>query len=207
MAYLDIVWSEYQRSYGEPMPVDVWNIHAFVLREVQGEWGASTPPGVDPGCAMDYPARDGDNVDIFRDNLIAFRGWMKDKGQQNKPLIISEYGVLWLVDGSGQPFYDEEGKQFTPARVSQFMTRTFDLFLKGIYLDIGYPLDHHRLVQAWAWYSLSDDQYYNGYLFHSDSKQLSPMGQTYADYTAGLTTTRCCTICLPIAARGYRGNS
>ena len=181
LEYLDIVWDTYQQTYDEPMPVDVWNIHAFILREVYNSWGASTPPGVDPSCGMDYPVRDGDNVGVFRSNLIAMRQWMKDKGEQNKPLIITEYSVLW----PGW-FADEDGCTFPPARVSHFMTQTFDLFLNETYPDIGYPEDDYRLVQTWAWYSLSDDQHYNGYLFHSGSKALSTMGQTYADYTASL---------------------
>ncbi len=185
MEYLDIVWNTYQQAYSETMPVDVWNIHAFVLREVYGSWGASTPPGVDRSCAMNYAIRDGDDIGIFRDNLIAFRGWMKEKGEQDKPLIISEYGVLWpsWLD-------DEDGNGFPPARVSHFMTQTFDLFLNETYTDVGYPEDDYRLVQAWAWYSLSDDQHYNGYLFHNSSRQISAMGQTYADYVSALTDTQ-----------------
>ncbi len=185
MEYLDIVWNTYQQAYGEPMPVDVWNIHTFILREVYGSWGASTPPGVDSSCGIDYPIRDGDNIDIFRQNLIAFRQWMKDKGEQNKPLIISEYGVLWP-----DWLKDEDGHGWPPTRVSHFMTRTFDLFLNEVYTDAGYPEDDYRLVQTWAWYSLSDDSHYNGYLFHNSSKQISSMGQTYADYTAALTDTQ-----------------
>jgi len=162
----------------------VWNTHAFILREVYGSWGASTPPGVDPSCAMNYPVRDGDNVDILRDHLIAMRQWMKDREQQDKPLIISEYGVLWP-----EWFADEDGRTFPSVRVSHFMTQTFELFLDETYPEVGYPEDEHRLVQAWAWYSLSDDQNYNGYLFHSGSGEMSPMGRTYADYTEGLSNT------------------
>jgi len=183
MMYLDIVLDTYQQSYGEPMPVDVWNIHAFVLREVYGSWGASTPPGVPTNCAIDYKIYQGDDVNIFRDNLIAFRQWMKDKGEQNKPLIVSEYGVLW-------PSWlaDEHGEKFPPARVSHFMTQTFDLFLYETYPNVGYPEDDYRLVQAWAWYSLSET-YYNGKLFDPVSGNISPMGQTYASYTVALPDT------------------
>jgi hypothetical protein len=70
--------------------------------------------------------------------------------------------------------------------VSHFMTQTFDLFLDEPFLDVGYPEDGYRLVQTWAWYSLSDDAQYNGYLFRSNTKQISSMGQTYANYTAAL---------------------
>ncbi len=202
MAYLDIVWDTYQQAYGETMPVDVWNIHAFILREVHDSWGASTPPGVPTSCGIDYPLRDGDDIDVLRDNLIAFRQWMKDKGEQDKPLIISEYGVLWpeYYPNTQTPFPDEDGLTFSPARVSHFMTQTFDLFLDETFPAVGYPQDDYRLVQAWAWYSLSEDQQYNGYLFcnqglwpptcqQAGSGQISPMGQTFADYVAALADT------------------
>jgi hypothetical protein len=182
MMYLDIVWNTYQQAYSETMPVDVWNIHAFILREVYGSWGASTPPGVPRDCAMDYKIRDADDTSLFRDNLITFRQWMKDKGEQNKPLIISEYGILWP-----DWLADEDGEKYTQARVSHFMTQTFDLFLNETFTDVGYPEDNYRLVQTWAWYSLSEDQNYNGYLFNSGNKQITLMGQTYASYTAALS--------------------
>ncbi len=185
MEYLDIVLETYEQAYSTTMPVDVWNIHAFTLREVYGSWGASTPPGVDKSCGIDYDIRDADDIGLFRDNLIAFRQWMKDHGQQNKPLIISEYGILWP-----NWLTDEDGRGFPPSRVSHFMTQTFDLFLNEIYPSVGYPADNYRLVQAWAWYSLSSDDQYNGHLFNSSSKTISSMGETYADYTAGLNDPR-----------------
>jgi hypothetical protein len=177
LAYLDIVLDTYQAAYGELMPVDVWNIHAFILREVYGDWGASTPPGVDPSCGTDYAVNDADDIGLLEDNLRAMRSWMQARGYQDRPLIITEYGVLWP-----QWF----APQFTPARVSHFMTQTFNLFLQVTDLNIGFPADDYRLVQAWAWYSLSDDQLYNGYLFNSGSKTLSPMGETFGAYTAAL---------------------
>jgi hypothetical protein len=177
LEYLDIVWDTYSTTYGLPMPVDVWNIHAFILREVHSSWGASTPPGVDPACAMDYSVEEAADMQILQENITAMRQWMKAKGYQDHPLIISEYGILWPIWFA---------PQFTPDRVSNFMTRTFDLFLDGVDPDLGYPADDHRLVQTWAWYSLSDDAIYNGYLFHSDSKTISPMGQAYAAYTAAI---------------------
>jgi hypothetical protein len=180
LAYLDVVWDTYLETFGEPMPVDVWNTHAFILREVFGSWGASTPPGVDPDCGINYAIDDGDDIDILLTNIRAMRAWMKDKGYQDRPLIITEYGVLWP-----QWF----APQFTPLRVSHFMTRTFDLFLDTTDAELGYPADDFRLVQAWAWYSLSDDELYNGHLFDSTSKTLSLMGATYGAYTAALSDT------------------
>lgn len=178
LKYLDIVFDTYFETFSEPMPVDVWNIHAFVLREVYGEWGASTPPGVNPGCGIDYPVEAADDMGIFVANIKAMRTWMQERGYQDKPLIISEYGILWPAWFA---------PQFSPARVSHFMTRTFDLFLETKDLDIGYAADDHRLVQAWAWYSLSDDKQYNGNLFHSDSQTLAPIGEAYGAYTAAIS--------------------
>jgi hypothetical protein len=178
--YLDIVRDTYQSTYGEPMPVDVWNIHAFVLREVYESWGASTPPGVDPSCGLDYTIEQADDLGIFWDNIQALRGWMKENGYQDRPLIISEYGILWP---------EWFAPQFTPARVSRFMTGTFDLFLYETDPDIGFPADDGRLVQTWAWYTLSDKQPYNGSLFYSANKQLTPMGAAYAAYTGALSDT------------------
>jgi hypothetical protein len=181
MQYLDIVWDTYQQAYSKTMPVDVWNIHAFVLREVYNDWGASTPPGVPTSCGIDYKMREADDLDIFRDNLIAFRQWMKDKGEQDKPLIISEYGILWP-----DWLKDEDGGVWSAARVGSFMLQTFDMFLYEAFPDVGYPADDYRLVQAWAWYSISET-YYNGKLFDPSTRQLSTLGHTYADYTVALT--------------------
>jgi hypothetical protein len=180
LEYLDIVWDTYQQAYSETMPVDAWNIHAFTLHEASSSWGAKWPPGVDPSCAMSYSIPDSLDIDILRQNLIAFRQWMKDKGEQNKPLVISEYGILWpnwLLD------------DYVPnptASVSQFMVQTFDMLLYETYPDVGYPEDGYRLVQTWAWYSISET-YYNGKLFNPTTRQLTALGNTYANYTAALT--------------------
>jgi hypothetical protein len=178
LEYLDIALDTYWDTYSEPMPVDVWNIHAFILREVYGSWGASTPPGVDPSCGIDYSVEDAGDIGILEENIRLMRAWMREKGYQDRPLIISEYGILWP---------EWFAPQYTPARVSHFMTQTFELFLHARDPVIGYAADDYRLVQAWAWYSLSDDKRYNGYLFYSDSKALSPMGETYGAYTAAIT--------------------
>ena len=31
--YLERVLAAYEKQYGQPMPVDVWNVHTFILRE------------------------------------------------------------------------------------------------------------------------------------------------------------------------------
>ena len=131
---------------------------------------------------------DHDDVAIFKEQIVSFRQWMKERGEQNKPLIISEYGILMPPDYG-----------FDHARVRDFMLATFDFFQgvdpDGANVDLGYPEDEYRLVQAWAWYSLDDDIYdedgtwlgegYNGDLYEGGlSKQLTPLGQDFADYIA-----------------------
>ena len=47
--YIERILAAYEAQYGEPMPVDVWNIHAFILREERDSWGVDIPPGMDGG--------------------------------------------------------------------------------------------------------------------------------------------------------------
>ena len=79
---------------------------------------------------------------------MVFRRWMKDHGQQNKPLIISEYGVLMAL-----------GYGFPADRVNDFMTASLTYLLNATDPDLGYPSDGNRLVQRWAWFSLNECPY------------------------------------------------
>ena len=82
------------------MPVDVWNIHAFILNERSCTyfpddcWGADVPPGIDAPEGMRYGVQDNDNLVIFKQFIVDFRQWMADRGYKERPLIITEYGVL-----------------------------------------------------------------------------------------------------------------
>jgi hypothetical protein len=170
LQYLDMILDEYQARYGEKMPVDVWNVHGFILREVRGSWGADIPPGISATQGKLYEIKDNDNMSLFKQHIVAFRQWMKEKGERNKPLIITEYGINMAPD-----IVDENGNDFDAVRVRDFMYATFDYFLGSESVDtsLGYPPDENRLVQRWNWYSLDDDtenqwgQIYNGNLFHS----------------------------------------
>ena len=183
LRYLDLIWEGYRERYGMEMPVDVWNVHNFILREARvycspgGVWGAYIPPGLPDDCGEQYTIGDHDNMEIFRRQIYAFRQWMKDKGQQNKPHIVSEYGIL---------FPDELG--FSQERVERFMLATFDFFLNARDPDLGYPLDDGRLVQQWAWFSLDDVSFEWGTthsaLYDPNQKQLTPLGRAFAGYAA-----------------------
>ena len=181
LKYLDMVLEAYRNRYGEMMPVDVWNVHGFILRE-DWTWGAGIPPGTDEyqDLGMLYEVQDNDNIEIFRRQIRAFRRWMADHGERDKPLIVSEYGVLM------PPIYG-----FDAERVRRFMLATFDFFLTTTDDEVGYPADGNRLVQRWAWYSLDDYVYdpqtgrgFNGNLFDPDAREITPLGLAYGAYTA-----------------------
>jgi hypothetical protein len=191
LQYLTRVWDEYLRLYGEPMPVDVWNTHNFILREVGG-YGASVPPGF----ALDHPdawnpVNDCAHVDmdIFDRFIRAFRSWMQERGQQDKALMVTEFGVLWkrpydvnLADPQA-PCGSFDSALF----VQQFMVEAFDHFRSTKDCAIGNPSDQCRLVQRWLWYSLDDGgegSNFNshGALMNPGTLSITSTGRVYRDY-------------------------
>jgi hypothetical protein len=173
LQYLDKMWQEYQVRYGAPMPVDIWNMHLYILPEVTAEGqpngianiAVGTDPGLgiresggDPNRCSDpqvYCYAEHDDMAIFAEQVVAMRIWMKQKGQQNKPLILSEYSLLYPydIDPEGCFVQDEYGNCFTPERVSAFMKSSFAYLEGAIDPALGYPLDGNRLVQRWMWFS------------------------------------------------------
>lgn len=186
LMWLDQVLASYQQLYGSAMPVDVWNIHAYILQEVQGSWGAGIPVGLSATEGMLYDLQENDSMAIFRQHILNFRTWMKQHGQQNKPLIISEYGVLMPP---------EHG--FTPERVNEFMWNSFDYLLSAKDSALGCAADEYRLVQRWLWYSINDAPYdmttgagFNGQLFDyrypTFPGVMTLMGLNFKTYTDAL---------------------
>jgi hypothetical protein len=187
LQWLDMVLADYQALYHKKMPVDVWNIHMQILREKGPPgcpdcWGAGIPAGlagITQGRLYEIP----DNADpaIFRQLVREFRTWMNARGERNKPLIISEYGVLLPSD------YFEAGED----AVLNFMTDTFDYLLSATDAQLGYPADGNRLVQRWLWYSLNDapDNFNGGLFRHDDPTQITTFGETFAAYTAPLAAS------------------
>jgi len=216
LQYLDKVWQTYLQKYHMPMPVDVWNMHLYILPEV--EWDgrpngiANVALGTDPGLGIRngccdrrncldprdniYCYSEHDNLTIFADQIVRMRQWMKNHGEQNKPLIISEYSILYPFEKYDDPInptrcflQDEFGKCFTPVRVSHFMTRTFNYLETAIDPNLGYPLDNYRLVQQWLWFSM----YYPGAgmvssLVNSDATSLTLVGLTFSNTVNSLAT-------------------
>ncbi len=172
MAYLDIVLDTYQAEYGTPMPIDIWTVHAFVLREEAGSWGVGIPPGMSSAGARLYEISDHGNLEIIKQNLVDFRAWMAARGYQERPLAITEYGIVMPHDYG-----------FPPEMVADFMVRSFDYFVNAGN-GTGYGADNGRLVQWWFWFSLYEGQegYGTGNLFDAATGQLTPLGWTFANY-------------------------
>lgn len=191
--YLDLVLTEYKNRYGVTMPIDVWTVHAFILPE-NDDWGAAIPLGLRDFAheGMQYAVTDHDSMEIFKANIIAFRQWMAERGYRDKPLLITEYGIL-IPD-----YY------FPYAKVKSFMLATFDFFLTSADATIGYPADNNRLVQAWSWFSLNYPPYadtnptgMNGNLVAPDTGALQLLGQDYGAYTSNLTSPQALTLTVP----------
>ncbi len=191
LAWLDRVLTRYAEiavpNGKDPlMPMDAWNIHNQILQEVEDSWGADIPPGIDPEGGVDRDFYDGYRVDIFVDQIWAFREWMAQNEYGGYPLIVSEYGIL-VPEGWGG--YDADD-------VNAFMDATFD-FLSTATSEasetLGDPTDGHRLVQRWAWYSLDDipydqvlEQGFNGNLFDPYTTNITGYGLNFGGHTGSL---------------------
>lgn len=173
LAYLDAWLDEYRARYGAPLPAEVWTMHAFVLREERGSWGVDIPPGQDVAAGWLLPVDDHDNVESFKWQILTFRRWMADRGYGDRPLAITEFGILMPPDYG-----------FGPERVGRFMTATFDFLLSARDPAIGLASDGGRLVQQWAWFSLADPLYPTGDLVDARHNGLTPLGLAYRQYVA-----------------------
>lgn len=224
MQYLDIVWDTYRQLYGQDMPVDIWNMHLYILSErhpfnASGDGDGKVAVGTDrniaiwdavadtskcpnpnlPDTAANDPRHDvycrseHDSVRIFQEQLLNMRRWMKEHGQQNKPLIISEYGLLYpyVQDTPTSCFLaDEFGNCFAPQRVSDYLRGTMDVLETMTDPNLGYPQDGNRLVQQWLWYSIITDPEWSGGSSNlivqnyqsftpGDPAALTPIGQAF----------------------------
>ena len=195
LEYLDAILQAYEDEYEEPMPVDVWNVHNYVLREKKWYegcpdcWGCDVPPG-GPDEGELYEIDEHDDLDIWTGHLTAMRDWMKLQGYRERPLIVSEFGVLWPETYGSVP------GPFDYVRVRDFMLATFDWLMTATDPHTGYPADGDRLVQAWSWFSLAQDELEGiqipnaSHLFDPDPDSLAimPLGVDYGSYAAMLTT-------------------
>jgi hypothetical protein len=154
LAYLDAVLEAYRSAYGEEMPVDVWNIHVFVLQEKADDWGVDIPPGLEASQGELWTIDDHDDLALVEGQIRRMRTWLVERGRPNVPLWISEYGILMPAEYG-----------FDVERVRRFMLGSFDLFLALRDPVLGYAPDEDRLVQRWMWFSTDDVLYPTGNLF------------------------------------------
>ena len=204
LQYLDLMWQAYLDEFGTSMPVDIWNMHLYILPEVNpsGEANgiASVALGTNPAlakresggiasqCNLDnvYCFAEHDDMVIFEEQVIAMRQWMKDHGQQQKPLILSEFSILYIWDGNppGSCFVqDEYGNCFTPARVTNFLQATFDYLRTRKDPALGYALDENRLIQQSLWFAVNSAGVGSSSNLVNDSlTQLTQVGQAFSDY-------------------------
>jgi len=151
----------YKTRYGVNMPVDVFNLHAYGF-----------------GRSIDFDL-------CFIPTITTYRQVMADKGYRDKPLIITEVGVLEGVYVTNIPI----------SYVTSFMVQAFDWLRTARSDTTGMPTDDNRLVQRWAWFALTSWHPESNYkwvktsLFNYDTKLITAVGEQYRDYMAGLTPT------------------
>ena len=116
-------------------------------------WGAGIPPGVydRKDLAIRYDVEDHGDIEIFKQNLIQFRKWMKWRGYRDKPLIVTEFGILMRPD-----YPAGDGRVYDHEFVREFMFDSFDFMRTAKDAEFGYPADGNRLVQSWAWFALNN---------------------------------------------------
>jgi len=198
LKWLEQVLDAYQAMYAEPMPVEVWNIHVQILQEKRGDWGAAIPAGLSEEHGRLYTPQDNADPNIFRRLVEEFRQWMKEKGFQDKPLIVSEYGVLmpycFLVDEAGC-VHDLNASIAGRKKALGFMSQTLAYLLNASDMSVGYPADGGRLVQQWLWYSLNEMPYdvntglgFSGSLFDWQTREMTDFGTVFSDTVMPVAT-------------------
>ena len=204
LQYLDKVWNAYRAKYGSVMPVDAWSMHVYILPEVHAD--GITPNGIanvalrtDPAIGKRESANDAqacsdpdvycfaehDDMSVFSEQVVAMRQWMKQHGQQQKPLMLTEYSILYPheIDKDSCWLQDEFGNCFTPDRVSTFMVNSFNYLDGARDSSLGYALDDSRLVQDWFWFGVYPERVGDvSGLVKSDLSTLTLVGETYRDY-------------------------
>jgi hypothetical protein len=119
---------------------------------------------------------DHDNIDLITQQIRDFRQWMLSRGQRNKPLINTEYGILMTEDVG-----------FDYPRVRTFMLNSFDAFLNDLTDPaLGNPADDNRLLQEWFWFALAANDFegrvaHTG-LFDTYTRVIKPLGADFANF-------------------------
>lgn len=171
LAYLDRVLAEYQKRYQSALPADWWTVHGYVLREQRNSWGVEIPPGFSEDQGVLREVKDHGRLDLFKEQIVAFRRWMADNGYGDKPLALTEFGIL-MPPNYGYP----------TDKVVQYLKDTFDWLQNSKDAQIGLASDSGHLVQRWAWFSLAYDVYPAPNLADISTGNLTAIGQAFHDY-------------------------
>lgn len=129
--YLTYTKESYESLYGSEMPVDAYVIHLYNLYEDAFNESQS---------AQDY-------ADTIKDELIAFRTWMKNNGEERLSLTTKETGFL-IVDPVLDPNDDEDKWEMLGDR----MVAMLNMYNSLTDPSIGNPNDGNRLLQRWSWF-------------------------------------------------------
>lgn len=215
--YLTKVWDSYRERYKTTMPVDIFNVHNFIGSErcaterIDGRqqlvcYIMGVPPGESVMLGA-YYGEDWRHTDraTFDQQIRRMRQWMKDRGQMDKPLIVTEYGVLTAQNlscphpqhadprlrASAAACYAANPSGTVPltdaSYVHDFMLWTFDYFLNTKDCALS-ATDDCRLVQRWAWFSLDASTAWgfnaHGQLFDPGTRQMLPAGYKFGQWAA-----------------------
>ncbi len=208
LAYLDAFWQAHIDLFGFPPEVDAWSMHLYILPEVTPDGVpnniASVPVGLEhlasiakkesggnpAQCPLDevYCFAEHDDMGVFAEQVTDMRTWMYQKGQRNKPLLLTEYSLLYPYEqDAGSCFIqDEYGNCFTPPRVQAFMDASLDWLESATDPTLGYPLDGNRLVQQWVWFSVNNTDQAGSVsnLYEDNLSTIRPLGAMYRDRAA-----------------------
>lgn len=170
LRYLDLVLQSYREQFGEALPAQAWQIHNYMLREERDSWGVDIPPGLPDNTGKLYSIEDSGNLDLFRQQIYAFREWMASRGYGGYPLYITEFGI---------PMPPDYG--FPTQRAARFLEETWRFFLTASDPALGDPTDGGRLVQRWCWFSLGTPDYPTGSLIDTETGNWTPFAQAWFD--------------------------
>ena len=171
LEYLDRVLLYYKNNYGGLMPVDWWTLHGYVLQEKRGSWGVGIPPGLPEEQGQLYTTADHGSLAIFISQIVNFRTWMAENGYRDAPLALTEFGIL-LPESFGYSQY----------WVSKYLSASVAWLDSATNEQTGFAKDGNRLVQRWAWFSLSDPSFASSNLANLGAGRLTIIGQAYRDF-------------------------
>lgn len=134
--WLDEWREKYRQAYGRYPQVDGWRYHNYLLETCEGATDAAE----------------------FKRRALEFRAWVDRIGDGARPILLTEYGVLYGNGCCRCPLIPQE-------QVIDYMRATTEWLMES------------HAVTAWAWFALDTNNRYNGDLFRGP--QMLPTGAAY----------------------------